>query len=52
MLAVDDNKAPNPFAMSLLGEQAVVFEADAIADAIEETGRGRMIHFTLTFRLP
>ena len=51
-LAMEMDEAFNPVQVSFLGAQAVVFEADAIADAIEEAGRGRMIHFTLTFRLP
>ena len=51
-LAMEKGEAFNPIKVGLLGAQAVVFEADAVADAIEEPGRARMIHFTSTFRQP
>jgi hypothetical protein len=37
-LAIEMDEAFNPVELSLLDAQAVVFDADAVADAIEETG--------------
>jgi hypothetical protein len=42
-------EALNSIEVSLLGAQATAFDADEVADSIEETGRGREIHFASTF---
>jgi len=45
------DEAFNPVEVRLLGARAVVFEADAVADAIEGRGR-RVIHFMSIVRRP
>jgi len=44
------DEALDSIEVSLLGAQAAAFDADAVADSIKETGRGRVIHFASTFR--
>ena len=51
-LAMEKDEAFNPVDVGLFGAQAVMFEANAIANAIEEAGRGRMIHIESSLRRP
>jgi hypothetical protein len=40
-LVVKQDEAPNPIHVGLLGANAVILDPDALADAVEQQGRGR-----------